>query len=327
MVFLFKDKSVVNILFLVLLTIGVHFHFFISNPILLANENDGLLPLLMQKYLVNINNNFLFIIYMTALLIQAIRLNFLFNELKLFQQADYTVAMTYVLLSGLFLPWSNITAALLANFLLIWLLIKIVQLYNQPNPKEVLFNIGILLGVSMIAYHPISLMIIVIIFALAILRPFKLQEWFVLIMGILIPYYFLGAWLFINDQLNTIIQYLPKLHVEVPKFIFNKSFVISLSVFVLSFLSGFIYWQQFNSRLVIQIRKNWSVLLLMSLFLIAVPFVFKNAGLEACFICIVPISAIVSNAFSYPRRPIFPNLLFLLFIIAIVYNNWYLVNN
>lgn len=327
MVFLFKDKSVVNILFLVLLSIGVHFHFFISNPVLLVNINDGLLPILMQRYLTNINNNFLFVVYMAALLIQAIRLNFLYNEIKLFQQADYTVAMTYVLLSGLFLPWCNITPALLANFLLIWLVIKIVQLYNQPSPKEVLFNIGILVGVSMIAYHPISLMIIVIVFALAILRPFKLQEWFVLIMGILVPYYFLGAWLFITDQLNTMLEYLPKLHFEVPKFLFNKGFVISLSVFVLSFLAGFVYWQQFNSRLVIQIRKNWAVLLLMSIFLITVPFVFKNAGLAACFICIVPISAIVSNAFSYPRRPIFPNLLFLLLVIAIVYNNWYLVNN
>ncbi len=327
MVFLFKDKSVVNILFLVLLSIGVHFHFFISNPVLSINTNDGLLPILMQSYLTNINPNFLFIVYMAALLIQAIRLNFLFNEVKLFQQADYTVAMTYVLLSGLFLPWCDITPALLANFLLIWLVIKIVQLYNQPNAKEVLFNIGILTGISMIAYHPIALMMIVIVFALAILRPFKLQEWFVLIMGILVPYYFLGAWLFVTDQLNTIIQYLPRLDFEIPKFIFNKSFVISLSVFILSFLAGFIYWQQFNSRLVIQTRKNWSVLLLMSLFLIAVPFVFKSVGFEASFICIVPVSAIVSNAFSYPRRPIFPNFLFLLFILAIVYNNWDLVNN
>lgn len=327
MVFLFKDKSVVNILFLLLLSIGVHFHFFVNTPIMLLNTNDGLLAVLMQHYFSTINSNFLFLIYMIALLIQAIRLNFLFNEIKLFQQSNYTVAMTYVLLSGLFTTWCYITPALLTNFLLIWLLNKIVQLYNQPNPKEVLFNIGILMGISMIAYHPIALMIIITAFALAILRPFKLQEWFVLIMGILIPYYFLGSWLFVTDHFDSFLFYLPKIHFEVPALIFNKSLIISLSVFLLGFLAGFIYWQQFNSRLVIQIRKNWSVLLLMSLFLIAVPFVFKGVGIQACFICLVPVSAIVSNAFSYPRRPIFPNLLFWLMIIAIVYNNWELVKN
>lgn len=327
MVFLFKDKSVVNILFLLLLSIGVHFHFFVITPVLLVNTNDGLLAVLMQQYFATINSNFLFIIYMMALLIQAIRLNFLLNQIKLFQQSNYTVAMTYVLLSGLFSQWCNITSALLANFLLIWLVMKIVQLYNQPNPKEILFNIGMLMGVSILAYHPISLMIIITAFALAILRPFKLQEWFVLIMGILIPYYFLGGWLYITDQFNTFLFYLPKIHFEVPALIFNKSLTISLSVFWLSFLAGFIYWQQFNSRLVIQIRKNWSVLLLMSVCLIAVPFVFKGVGIQACFICLVPVSAIVSNAFSYPRRPIFPNLLFWLMIIAIVYNNWALVKN
>ncbi len=310
-----------------LLSIGVHFHFFVINSQLPAYTNDGLLALLLQRYFTNINPNFLFIIYMIALLLQAIRLNFLFNEIKLFQQSDYTVAMSYVLLSGLFTSWCYLTPAILANFLLIWLVIKIVQLYNRPNPKEVLFNIGILVGISIIAYHPIALIIIIIIFALAILRPFKLQEWFVLIMGILVPYYFLGAWLFVTDQLDSLVQYLPKIHFEIPALIFNKNFIISLSVFALSFLTGFIYWQQFNSRLVIQIRKNWSVLLLMSLFLFTVPFVFKGSGIQACFLCLVPVSAIVSNAFSYPRRPIIPNLLFLLMITAIVYNNWEMLKN
>ncbi len=327
MVFLFKDKSIVNILFLLLLSIGVHFHFFFSTPVMLLNTNDGLLAVLMQDYFSTINSNLLFVIYMIALLIQAIRLNFLFNEIKLFQQSNYTVAMTYVLLSGLFTTWCYITPALLINFLLIWLVIKLVQLYNQPNPKEVLFNIGLLLGVSTIAYHPIALMIIITAFALAILRPFKLQEWFVLIMGILVPYYFLGGWLFITDHFNHFLFYLPNIHFEVPVLIFNKSVIISLSVILLGFLAGFIYWQQFNSRLVIQIRKNWAVLLVMSIFLITAPFAFKGAGIQACFICLVPFSAIISNAFSYPRRPIFPNLLFWLMIIAIVYNNWQLVKN
>lgn len=327
MVFLFKDKSVINILFLVILSIGVHFHFLISQPLLIANSNDGFISLILQQYFSKLDTSLLFVIYILSLLIQAVRFNLLLNELKMFQQSGYTVGMTYILLSGFTTVWCSISAVLFANFLLIWLFTKILKMYNHPSPKTLIFNIGIIVGISIIGYHPTALMILVILFSLGIMRSFKIQEWFVLLMGLIIPYYFLGSYLFFNNHLNLFFNYLPKFQFVLPSLQLKTSFTISAIVLAIAFLAGLYNWQQFNSRLVIQLRKNWSTILIMCLVLILAPFIFKQAGVLSAFLCIVPLSAMVSNAFSFPKRFILPNLLFILMIIVVVYNNWQLIKN
>lgn len=322
MVFLFRDKSVINILFLAMLSLVVHFHLFFQAPVVLASANDGFFAIFLRRWFTGLDSGLLFLIYLLTILVQAIRLNMLLLELKMFQQSGYTVAMSYILLSGLMTQWCAITPALFANFLLIWLFVKITRLFNQANPKNLLFNIGLIIGTTVLCYHPTAIMIIVVLFSLAIIRPFKLQEWFILLIGIILPYYFLGAGLFLNDQLGSITRFLPNPGLVLPVAEAGPPLIVSSSLILLSLLSGIICWQQFNSRLVIQIRKNWSVMLLMGLILLAVPFIFEDAGIQAAFLCLVPMSAFASNAFSYPKRLIFPNLLFFLILGGVLYNNW-----
>ncbi len=325
MVFLFRDKSVINILFLIILSLLVHIHFFFVAPVLLSSANDGLFSIFLLHYFSNIDATFLFILYVAAILVQAIRLNMLMIELKMFPKSGYCVAMAYILLSGFFANWMTITTALFANFLVIWLFIKITRLFNQSNPKNLIFNIGLIVGSTILCYHPTAILIMVVMFALGIMRPFKLQEWFVLFMGILLPYYFLGSWLFLNDELPQISTYLPHWGLVNLAVKIDVVFMVAISVLVLAFIVGFICWQQFNSRLVIQIRKNWSAMILMCLILFAVPFVVQDAGLIAAFMCIVPLSVIISNAFSYPQKLFLPNLLFWVMIGVVMYNNWQII--
>ncbi|HJV20209.1 MAG TPA: hypothetical protein VJ552_10065 [Sediminibacterium sp.] len=327
MVFLFRDKSVINILFLAILSLVAHFHLFFQAPVVLATANDGFFSIFLRRWVTGLDASLLFLTYLLAILVQAIRLNMLLLELKMFPQPGYTLAMSYILLSGLMTQWCAITPALFANFLLIWLFIKITRLFNQANPKSLLFNIGLIIGITVLCYHPTAILTIVVLFSLAIIRPFKLQEWFILLMGILLPYYFLGAGLFLDDRLGTITRFLPNPGLVLPVTELGPPLIISSSLILLSLLSGLICWQQFNSRLVIQIRKNWAVMLLMGLILLAVPFIFEEAGIQAAFLCLVPLSAFTSNAFSYPKRMFFPNLLFLLLLGGVLYTNWLVLNN
>jgi hypothetical protein len=324
-VFLFRDKSIVNIVFLVLLGLLVHLHgFSVAIPIV-ANNQDGWFAYLLNHYASGVIQSAGFLVYMAVILLQSIRLNFLLAEQKMFPNAGYTVAMSYLLLTGLLPQWAVISPALMANFLLIWIYIKITRLYNHPAPKTLLFNIGLLVSLTILCYHPTAILIVVVLFALGIMRPFKLQEWFTLLMGIALPFYFLASWLYLNNQLDTIGHFLPKMALAIPVKQLNNYEIVGLSVLALVLLAGFFSWQQFNSRLVIQMRKNWSALLLMCFILTAAPFIFDQAGLPAGILCLVPFTAFISASFSHPKRLLFPNFLFFLLIGAIMYNNWYLV--
>lgn len=325
MVFLFRDKSIVNIVFLVLLGLLVHLHGFTVAIPIVANNQDGWFAYLLNHYAKETIHSAGFFLYMAVILLQSIRLNFLLAEQKMFPNAGYTVAMSYVLLTGLLPQWAAISPALMANFLLIWIYIKITRLYNHPAPKTLLFNIGLLVSLTILCYHPTAILIVVVLFALGIMRPFKLQEWFTLLMGIALPFYFLASWLYLNNQLGTIGHFLPKMELAIPVQQLNNYEIAGLSALALVLLAGFFSWQQFNSRLVIQMRKNWSALLLMCFILTAAPFIFDQAGLNAAILCLVPFTAFVSASFSHPKRLLFPNFLFFVLIGVIMYNNWYLV--
>lgn len=325
MVFLFRDKSIVNIVFLVLLGLLVHLHGFTVPVRVVANNYDGWFGYLLNNYVKEAIHSAGFFLYMAIVILQSIRLNFLLAEQKMFPNPGYTVAMSYVLLTGLLPQWAMISPALMANFLLIWIYIKLTRLYNHPAPKTLLFNIGLLVSLTILCYHPTAILIVVVLFSLGIMRPFKLQEWFTLLMGIALPFYFLASWLYLTDELTTIGQYLPKIALALPVQQLTKLEITGLSALVLVLLAGLFSWQQFNSRLVIQMRKNWSALLVMCFILTAAPFIFYDAGLTAAVLCLVPYTAFVSASFSNPKRLLFPNFLFFVLIGVIIYNNWYLV--
>ena len=87
---------------------------------------------------------------------------------------------------------------------------------------------------------------------------------------------------------------------------------------------GLQYWSTQNNRMVIQIRKNWGVMVVMVITILPIPFIFKNSGLDSAILAIVPLSSFIGNAYLYPKKALLPNLLLLLSIVLVVHTNWLL---
>jgi hypothetical protein len=324
-VFLFRDKSVVNLFFLLLLSLAVHFHFFSVPVAVVANPHEGFISEVLIKYIKPLPNPVLVVVYHLLLLAQAFRLNSVLTNLRMFQQQGHTTAMAYVLFSGFFAEWSAITPALVANLLIIWIFLQLSKLYNYPSPKSLLFNVGLLSGITILCYHPTSILVCITIFALAIVRPFRPAEWVVLLMGLLIPFYFLGSYFYLTDNLKQLLHFLPSIHFHLPLLKADAWFWIGLSVLALSLFMGIYYWQQNSGRMIIQIRKNWGVMMVLLLLMLPIPFIFRNESMHAAVLCLVPLAAYVSNVYQYPKRLFLPNILFWLSVAVIVHNNYQLV--
>ncbi len=322
MVFLFRDKSIINIFFLIVLSVVVHAHLFVLPPQVFIGENDGVISVLLNKYLIGQSATVLTLVYQSIIILQAIRLNMVMSDFRMFQSTNYTTAMTYVLLSGFITQWCGISAALICNSLVLWVFIKLSRLYNNPSPRTLLFNIGLLVALMTMAYHPTAILVLVVLFALAVVRPFQIAEWLVLLMGIIIPFYFLSAYLFLNDSLGNLVRYLPMMKLHLPILQIDEWLLAGLIYLLLAIIFGLFYWQKYNNRLVIQIRKNWSVMMVLLLILLPVPFIFFGAGIESAILSLIPLTAFITNAYGYPKRFLIPNLLFWLGIVLIVHNNW-----
>lgn len=325
MVALFKDRSPAAIIWLFLLSIVVHSHFFVDFTVIWAPYNSGLISWFLNKYLALLSPAFIIFIYHGVVFLQALRLNYLFTGHRMYSKVNYLPAMTYILLTGFFPEWSYLSPALIDNFMVIWLFSKCIGFYNSPDPKTLLFNSGIIIGISILFYHPSALLIMVALFALITLRSVIITEWLVLFMGVVCPYYFLFAYLYLTDRIKSGADYIPSFQLHVPKVTSIIPFFVSVGVIVLVLVIGIIYWRQENRRLLIQIRKNWVILIAMLFILLPVCFIHKGAGIESLLLWIVPASPLIAAGFLVPKNNFFPTLLFWLLLAVVIVKNWGLI--
>ncbi len=326
MVSFFREKSSAGIFWLIALSSLLHAQFLLHAPQIIAVKEQGFLYEILQP--LSVFPAFaLALFYQAIIIIQALRLNYILNDARMFSKTALTTAMSYLLLTALFPAWNNITPALIANSLLIWLIQRFIKLYNTPQPRTSIFNTGLIAACAVLLYHPAVVVVLISFFALAILRAFKLNEWFVLLLGLITPFYCLCSVLFLNDELKDVLYYIPKFHVHrlnTDDKIAMLTTSIAASVLI---LAGIFSWQQNIARMIIHVRKNWSVLLLMLLFFIAVIFFIKDIQFDALLLAMVPASVFISCIFLYPKRSLFPAILFWLTLAVVAYNNWVLVKN
>ena len=322
MVSLFKDRSPATVVWLFILSIVVHSHFIVEPPHILVLEDDGLISVVLKKYFTGLDPLFLTLIYHALIILQALRLNYLFTDNRMFSRVNYLTAMVFIILTGIFYAWSNLTSALIANIMLIWFYANTIRLYNSPNPKTLIFNIGLIVGMSIILYHPSAILILVAIFALLVVRPFFVAEWLVLLMGVFAPFYFLFSYLYLTDNLTRLRGYIPRWQFNLPDVPPTVLFFITLGVVAVVLFIGIVYWQRENRRLIIQVRKNWVVLHVMLLLMLPLPFISYKAGMDILLTFIVPLSPMMAKAFLAPKRDTLPNILFWCLLALVLVNNW-----
>jgi hypothetical protein len=239
----------------------------------------------------------------------------------MFQHVSYLPAFTFVVLTALFPFWDAISSGLIANAFIIWILVKLNRLYDQSQPKTLEFNIGMIVGFSILLYEPIAILIPVVIFALAIIRPFKLTEWLVLIMGIVLPFYFIFTYVFLTDSAAAFTAFLPKLDWENPLLRMDLKSIVALSFMGFQLLIGLYFWQDQRNRFIIQVRKYWGVMLLTLVVTFFQPIIFSSQALYASAIVIAPLASFICFCYAGPKQLMIPNLFFWISAGLIVYNH------
>src|SRR5205814_1532006 len=131
---------------------------------------------------------------------QAISLTRIMNDHRMMSRSNYLVGMSYLLITSFFPEWNYFTAPLLINSILILILGWLFKSYNLQTAKALIFNIGLAIGICSFIFFPSVSFILWIFFALMIMRPFRIDEWLLFILGFTVPYYFYGVYLFFTDQ-------------------------------------------------------------------------------------------------------------------------------
>ena len=241
------------------------------------------------------------ILAFTLLYIQAIILSRFIAQHRMMNRPTYLPGMAYLLITSLFQEWNYFTAPLLVNTFLLFVLSALFRIYNQPEARGTIFNIGLALGLASFFYFPAITFIGWILLALMVMRPFRLNEWVLCLLGVTAPFYFYAVYLFIVGGLNWD-NLLPPLTVHLPSL--KQSAWMAGSVFLLTvpFLIGSYYVQDNLRKMLIQVRKGWSLVLLYLLVAILVPFVNNSDSFANWVMAAVPFAAFHLPLFRFPHR-------------------------
>jgi hypothetical protein len=254
---------------------------------------------------------------------QAIFLNRIANRHHLFPRATYLPALTYILVTSLFKDWNYLSAALVSNWLLLAMLSAMLQLYAADDARKQIFNIGCFVSLIAMLVFPNIIFVLLLLLALGILRPFKIAEWTVGLLGIITPFYFLAGILYLTDnmallnQVATIGFSLPG-QVAQPRVVFTV-----LGLLLVSLAGGILYLNYFMSRMLFQNKKWWWVIIA-AFFISIIAGAFTVAkGYNQWMAALVPASFIIANVWFAERKKWITTIFFYVFAAVVVFAQWY----
>lgn len=325
MIGIFKQKSPVNLFLLLVFGVLIKFPMFLHPHVPVYNPSDGILFGRLLKFLEPFGNSSHILYPLIAfglLFIQAISLTRLINNRRMLTVPGYLPGMSYMLITSLFPEWNFFSAPLLINAILLLILSVLLKIYNQQKAKAAIFNIGLALGIAGFLLFSSLTFIIWILVALAIMRPFRLNEWLLCLLGIITPFYFYGIYLFLFDKWSWQ-NLVPVFSISIPTV--KQSVWLSGSAFLIliPFLVGGYYIQDNLRKMLIQVRKGWSLILLYLLAASFVPFVNTNNTFENWVMIAIPLAAFHSCGYLYSKVKIFPLLLFWLSVAFVIAYQYY----
>jgi hypothetical protein len=307
-----KQKTPANILVLLVMGLLIKLPMFLHPHIATIQPKDGILFHWILQFLEQTGKKNPVLYPCLAFLLlftQAIGIVRLINDYRMMNRTNYLPGMSYLIITSFFPEWNYFSAPLLINTLLIWVLGWLFKIYNNPRGKGIIFNVGVMIGISSFIFFPSVTFVIWVLLALMIMRPFRINEWLLCLLGLTSPYYFYGVYLFLSNQwqLNKIAPYLT---VQIPSLQQSIWLAISALLLMIPFLAGGYFVQDNLRRMLIQIRKGWSILLIYLLVAIFVPFVNTSNTFENWVMAAVPFSTFHACTYFYPTRKIFPLILF-----------------
>ena len=320
MIAIFKQKTPANIFVLLVFGILLKLPMFREPHIPSIRDQDGVLFQAIIRFLEPTGRDWpLLYPLLTFLLIffQAVLLNRFINNQRMMNRSTYFPAMAYLLITSLFPEWNYFSPSLLVNSILLFVMIALFRIYNQPQARGTIFNIGLGLGICSFLLLASLTFLIWILLALMVMRPFRLNEWLICILGVTTPFYFYAVYIFIDGGWNWN-EILPFFSIGLPDV--GRSIWLAGSAFliVVRFLAGGYYVQDSLRRMLIQVRKGWSLLLLFLLGAIFLPFVNNTGTFENWVLAAIPLAAFHACTYLYATFRIIPLLLFWLTVAFVI---------
>lgn len=204
-------------------------------------------------------SKFLGLLFITG---QALLINYVVNKYRMLPNSTYLPAVFYVLVMGFFHNTPGLNAVLLGNTFFIIALWELYKTYRAHKCADNIFNVGFWLAVGSLCYLPIGMYLLLGIVGLLMLRSSNFNDFIILIIGFLVPYFLVGTGFYLFDALPEFTERQFTNNFGAKDFLTRRSFseYIKPLITVLTIIGFVVASGNINTRTSAQAQKNYKIL-------------------------------------------------------------------
>jgi hypothetical protein len=257
------------------------------------------------------------------IVLQALLLTAVINRQGVLRDASHLPALLYVVLMSCFPEQLSFNPLLFANFFIIIFLNSIFNFFRSDTAVFEVFDAGLFIGIASLFYWPCLFLFPLIWAGLYVLRPFDLREWLASFTGVMLPFLFFGSLLYWFNMLsfNSMKSILEPFYRVQFSTAYNGTYIILFIILVGILAASLIrFFKDLSTFARIRTRKFLAIIVWFFLFaglsyLVSV----KRTMISLSFLAI-PLSVIISNYFLSLKNKLLAELVFLLLLAAVIYN-------
>jgi len=322
MIKIFRVLNPVNIVWLGVFLFVLRLNFIIHLPehiefTFVEPFAHSLIPLSYEDFFSPINN---LLVATVLVFIQALWINQIVNAYNLLGKPTFLPALMYITASSLFVPFLILSPPLICNFLVIWMIDKLLSFYKNDSAKTTAYDLGMIVGVGTLVYFPFIYMFLAIWIALVIFRPFNWREWTAVLVGFITIFFFLAVYFYLTDRIDEYYSiWLPLASSFPSKIQINYYNYLVLIPVIVIFILSFLRLRQNYFKSFIQMRKSFQLLAITFIIALLSFYVKANFRLSHFMLCAVPATVFIAYYFLYATKRWFYESLYILLVISIIY--------
>lgn len=232
---------------------------------------------------------------------------------------SYYLPLFFVAISSSYFPLLRLYPALIGTLFLLIAVNRIFASYHDLKIGNYFFEAGLMISMGSLFYFPLIFLSLILWIGILLLRPIHFREWFMSVIGLLLPYLFTWSFYFLTDQ-NSLFWETIKANWK-----FDNSFEqLNLSnylffsfLLILTIPAGMKMIYQSGNRKV-STRKFLRVYFWLSaisvLYLVLIP----SMAVEMLPVLALPLSYLFANYFLHIKNTLIGNILLTVIILLII---------
>jgi len=252
--------------------------------------------------------------------IQALIFNKIVNTYGILNKSSYLSGLMFVVCSSVFAPFLIFSPPLLCNFLLLFIVYKLLNDFKSTDSIATMFDLGMVVASGTIIYFPFVVFILLLWLALIIYKPFNWREWLAVAIGFITIVFLLGVYYYWNNQLISFINIWKPLSSKIPFYLkINVFDYIVLFPVALCVILGTITIRMQLFKSFVIVRKTFQVFAFIFILTIISFYLNQEFRIYHFILAVIPVSIVLAHYFNYAKKRWIYEILFFAIVSFIIY--------